>query len=96
MHILVHPRVSSQVNQWLKITWIKVLLFGLLNNTITVYGVNNARLWIPISAVWDLQCTDKLHCGFLELFPYNALGQVFPCTSRKPKSDKLLKILGVV
>ena len=38
----------------------------------------------------------RLHCGFLELFPYNALGQVCPCTSRKPKSDKLLKSLGVV
>ena len=94
MHILVHPRVSSQVNQWLKITWI--ILFGLLNNTITVYGQYNASLWFPIGAVWDLECTDKLHCGFLELFPYNALGQVCPCTSRKPKSDKLLKSLGVV
>ena len=38
----------------------------------------------------------RLHCGILELFPYNALGQVCPCTSRKPKSDKLLKSLGVV
>ena len=38
----------------------------------------------------------RLHCSFLEVFPYNAFRQVCPCTSRKPKSDKLLKSLGVV
>ena len=38
----------------------------------------------------------RLHCSFLEVFPYNAFRRVFPCTSRKPKSDKLLKSLVVV
>ena len=38
----------------------------------------------------------RLHCSFLEVFPYNAFRRVCPCTSRKPKSDKLLKSLGVV
>ena len=38
----------------------------------------------------------RLHCSFLDVFPYNAFRRVCPCTSRKPKSDKLLKSLGVV
>ena len=64
-------------------------------------GLEECALYRSLQTLVSYRCSleftvYRLHCGFLELFPYNALGQVCPCISRKPKSDKLLKSLGVV
>ena len=89
-------------------TWTVLLMIGEVQVRVQrCWGISSISDWLvwPVristdfgflsvqSGIYSVQTSLQLSAVF---FPYNTFWRVCPCTSRKPKSDKLLKSLGVV